>query len=366
MRSTAAALAVLALAACNRAGEKAPVDPPAPVVEAKEVAAADAYGAAGEKVTAVAFWSHPSINFESLVIASTATGLKSYKIETGDAVAAAPDTGPTGAVSVFYAGPTPAQGYAIAAAGAGYVVRAIDNATGAFSTIDVEMGAPGAGKFCVGRLGEGHALYEIEGRALMRRRLDVLESRVAIGDPEPFAASAQAASCHIDDRNGAVVTVGADGAIKRLDAATGESFGLAMIEGLAPDASALLLSTDVADESRQSGVIALLDGHTGVIRLADLADGHALGAVRVKSTFDLDAVGSATSIALGSGNYGGVYRDGALAVVTAAEGQAPIRLVPWNGVLSAVQLPLGENVDPRDPSPVAEDAPIIDIEFVKP
>ncbi len=130
-----------------------------------------------------------------------------------------------------------------------------------------------------------------------------------------------------------------------------------------------MLSTGVADEAANGGAIAVLEGASGVIRLFDLADGHALGAVRIKSTFDLKAIASAKAIAFGYGNYGGVYRDGILAVVANGEAgaeQPPIRLVPWTGVLAALQLPLGENVDPRDPSPAEADESVIDIEFIEP
>lgn len=365
MRLAALTLALLALAACERGEKPESAGPAAPAIEVREVAAADAYGPAGDAVNAVALWSHPSINFQGLVIAATASGLKSYDLESGEPVSATSDTGATGAVGVFYGQGAPAQGYALATHGAGYVVRAIDNETRAFSAVDVEMGAPASGAFCVGRQDDAPALYEIGATGLNFRQIDILADRIAIGDPQPVSAQ-QGRFCHVDDRDGAIFTVGEDGAIRRIDPKTGESFGLAMIEGTSIDSSAILLSTNEGTERRQGGAIAILDGKSGVIRVIDLVDGHALGAVRIKSTFDLAAVSSATAIAAGYGNYGGVYRDGALAVVASASDQAPIRLVPWNGVLGALQLPLGVTVDPRAPSPEVEEESVIDIEFIEP
>ncbi len=174
MRLTALLFALLALAACDGAKKAGPSAAAAPDVEVREVAAADAYGDAGEVVSAVAFWSHPSVNFQGLVIASTADGLKSFDIESGTLVSAAGDTGETGAVGVFYAGAKPARGYAIAAAGNGYVVRAIDNETRAFSPVSVEMGAPATEGFCAGKRGDGVALYEIGDAGLSLRQIDVV------------------------------------------------------------------------------------------------------------------------------------------------------------------------------------------------
>lgn len=360
-----AILAALALAACERAESPGP-EPAAPVADIREVAAADAYGEAGERVNAVAFWSHPTVNFQGLVISSTEVGLKAYDIESGALVAASLNTGETGGVSVIYEGAAPSTSYAIAAAGAGYVARAIDNKTRSFEPVDVEMAAPRTGAFCVGRRGDAFAVYEVGDAGIALREMTVGEAHISIGDPRPFATGNSIASCHVDDRDGAIITVGKDGAIRRIDPETGESFGLALIEGMMADGSALLLSTGVADGPKQGGAVVVLDGESGLFRVVDLADGQALGMARVKSTFDLEAVASAKAIAIGSGNYGGVYRDGILAVVADVEDAAPIRLVPWNGVLAALQLPLGENVDPRNPSPKAEDESVIDIELIEP
>lgn len=363
MRLIAALAFTVVFAACERAKPPAPAEPAAPV-DIREVAAADAYGAAGDKVNAVAFWSHPSVNFQGLVIASGPAGLRGFDIESGSLVASAGDAGATEGVGVIYVGPKPAQGYAIAAAGAGYVARSIDNETRAFAPVAIEMGAPRAGAFCIGRRGGGHAVYEIIGDGVAARELVVGEGQISLGDPRSFASVKDVASCQVDDRDGAVVTIGNDGAIRRIEPDAGESFGLALIDGMIADGSAILMSSGVADENTHGGAVAVLDGKSALIRVVDLADGHALGTVRVKSTFDLEAVASASAIASGSGNYGNVYRDGILAVV--ANDGAPIRLVPWNGVLAALQVPLGENVDPRDPSPAPEDDGVIDIELVKP
>lgn len=360
MRSISAVLVLLALSACDRTKNSQPSAPAAPAVEVREVAAADGYGADGDIVNSVAFWSHPSINYQSLLIAATDDGVKAYNIESGEEVASAPVAATK--VAVFYLGAgAKAQGYAIGRTGDVYTAFAIANDAPSLAPLVVTGASPGADAFCIG----GGVLYEAASGGLAARDISVMTGGVLIGEARKVAETPGVIACHVDDRSGDIVTISKDGAIKRVDPDTGESFGLAFVDGAAATASALFLMTTPEPLNAPGGAVAVLDGESGVIRLFDLADGDALGAVRIKSTFDLGAVATAKTIAAGFGNYGGVYRDGALAVVTAGDG-APIRLAPWNGVLDALKLTLGENVDPRTPQPATETERVIDIEFAQP
>lgn len=360
-----AMIAVAALAACERKAKPVAPDPDVPAEEAREVAAADAYADAGEAVNAVAFWSHPSINFEGLLLATSGPAIAAYSIETGEQRASAMIDGPAGGVAVFYAGVGPqAQGYAVVTNALGYSFFSIGGQPGSLTPAANIGGA--TARFCVGRRGAGNVLYQLRDDMVEERAITFgADGGVLLADAAALAKIEGVAFCAVDDRSGAIITVSEDGAIRRIDPASGESFGLAIATGVKPAGAALFLMRTAEPANAPGGAVALLDGASGAIRFYDLEDGHALGSVRIKSTFDLTAVESATAIAAGSGNYGGVYRDGALAVVTAGPG-APIRLVPWNGVLAALQLPLGENVDPRDPSPAAEEKNLINIEFVEP
>lgn len=361
MRLTAAALVFLLLAACERPAKEEPAEPPARAVEVREVAAADAYGEPDESVNAVAFWSHPSVNFESLLLAATDTGLEAFNIETGERVASA-GAAPASALAVFYSGDgQTAEAYAVALSGGIYEFYAIANDAPAFTPLPATNTRAGATAFCAG----GGALYEAGRGRLAARDIGLSANGVSLSAARDIAPVDKIAACAVDDRAGDIIAISSDGVIRRIDPETGEVFGLAIAEGVKADASGVFLMQTAEPENAPGGAVVLLDGEAGTARLYDLIDGRALGAVRVKSTFDLDAVASARSIAVGYGNYGGVYRDGALAIVTTGDG-APIRLVPWNGVLAAIQLPLGENVDPRDPHPAAEDEGVLSIEFIEP
>lgn len=360
MRSTILGFSLLALAACGGPKTEAPAAP-APAIDAKEVAAADGYGDAGENVIALAFWSHPSVNFQGLLLASTDKGLKAFNIETGDQVAMSDGPAAT-ALAVAYSGMgAKAQGYAVTETAGAYRFYAIGNDAPSLTPLTANNSAAGAPAFCV----SGNTLYEAGNDELSARDISLTEASVAIGGARPVASVSGILACHVDDRSGDVITIGKDGAIKRVTPSTGESFGLTLVDGLKADASALFLTTTPEPESEAGGAIAVLDGQNAIVRLFDLIDGHALGAVRIKATFDLDAIVRAKTIAAGYANYGGVYRDGALAVAAGGDG-APIRLVPWNGVLAALSLPLGESVNPRDPQPAGRDEDVLSIEFQQP
>lgn len=360
MRSRFLVLSLLALAACSGPKPAAP-DAPAPVIDVREVAAADGYGDASDRVSAVAFWSHPSVNFQGLILAATDKGLKAFNIETGDQVAVS--EGPAAAaLAVAYSGTGPAaQGYAVTQTGGAYHVYAIGNDAPSLTPLMTSNPAASSAAFCV----SGTTLYEAGDNKLTARDLSLTDETAAIGAARPVASVDGVVACHVDDRSGDVITISKDGAIKRLTPSRGESFGLTLVDGLKADASALFLTTTPEPENGAGGAIAVLDGQNAIIRLFDLADGHALGAVRIKATFDLDEIISAQTISAGYANYGGVYRDGALAVVTAGAG-APVRLVPWNGVLAALSLPSGETVNPRDPHPAGKDEGVLSIEFQQP
>lgn len=358
----ALALAALAVAAaCERKPRKPMPDPDVAAPAVAEVAAADAFGEPGAIVADVAFWSHPAVAFESLLIAATADSLTAFRVETGERVFETAEG--ADAVEVFYAGEgSGAQGYLLAAGGGAFRLYAIDQDGNGFGPVAVAGGASPAGVFCAAG-GAAPAIYEAEGGTLSARALAISQSGAELAAARPIADASGAIGCHVDPLTDEVVVVSGDGAIRRVDPRTGAVFGLALPQYVAPAASGLAFGRDEAGAAQ--GQVALLDGRSGVVNLYDADDGRALGAVRVKATFDLEAVQSASRIAVGSANYGGVYRDGALAVVTSGDG-APVRLVPWNGVMGVLSLPVAAAIDPRAPAGPAPDESVISIDVIEP
>lgn len=354
------ALAAL-IAACDRKPDGPIPDPDIKAPAVAEVAAADDYGAPGAAVADVAFWSHPSVAFESLLFAATPSAVTAYSVETGEASFEIP--GGAEAIEVFYAGEgAGAQGYILAAGGGAYRLYTIYQDGRGFNPAVMANAGSSAGVFCIGG-GAAPAVYEASGGKLSARSLTIVANGAELGDARALADVPDAIGCDVDPLTDEIVTASRDGAIRRVDPATGTVFGLALPQDLAPAASGLAVARGEAGEAQ--GQVALLDAKSGVVSLFDAKDGHALGAVRVKATFDLDAIESASRIVVGSANYGGVYRDGALAVVASGEG-APVRLVPWNGVMGALSLPVAAVVDPRAPAGAAPEEDAISIELIEP
>lgn len=361
MRFALALAALVLVAACERKPRKPVPDPDVAAPAVMEVAAADAYGEQGAAVADVAFWSHPTVAFESLLIVATAESIAAFRIETGEQIFEAP--GGAEAVEVFYAGEGEgAPGYLIAADRGAYRLYAIDKDGAGFGPIEIENAAAPAGVFCASG-GLSPAIFEAAGGRLSARALTIAAGGADFADARPVAEAPDVIGCHVDPLTDEIVTVSGDGAIRRVDPATGAVFGLALPQDLSPSASGAAFGRTETGEAQ--GQVALLDSRAGVVNLFDLKDGRALGAVRIKATFDLEAVQNASRITVGSANYGGVYRDGALAVVTSGDG-APVRLVPWNGVMGVLSLPVPAAIDPRAPDgPAAEEA-VISIDVIEP
>lgn len=361
MRFSASLALVALLAACERKPEEPIPDPDVNAPVAADVAAADAYGAPGADVADVAFWSHPSVAFESLLIAATAEAVTANSIETGELAFEIP--GGADEVEVFYAGEgAGAQGYLLAADDGAYRLYTIYQDGRGFNPLALANAGSPAGVVCAAG-GAAPAIYEAADGKLSARSLAIVANGAELGDARSIADIPDAIGCNVDPLTDEIVTVSGGGAIRRVDPATGAVFGLALPQDVEPSASGLAVARNEAGEAQ--GQVALLNAKSGVVSLFDAKDGHALGAVRVKATFDLDAIESASRIVIGSANYGGVYRDGALAVVASGDG-APVRLVPWNGVMGALSLPVAGVIDPRAPEGAAPEDDAIAIELIEP
>lgn len=359
MRAAAAFLVVAFAAACERKPDGPIPDPDVAAPAVAEVAAADSYGAPGDAVADVAFWSHPSVAFESLLVAATAESITAYSVETGEPAFTIPGGADT--IEIFYSG-AGGQGRLLAAGGGAYRLYAIFQDGKGFNPVAMANEAAPAGVVCAGG-GAAPAVYEASGGKLIARTLSILVDSADLGEPRVLADIPDAIGCDVDPLTDEIVTVSRDGAIRRVDAKTGAVFGVAMPQGARPAGSGVAAGRSETGEAQ--GQVALLDARSGVVSLYDARDGHALGSVRVKASFDLEAVAAASRIAVGSANYGGVYRDGALALVTSGNG-APVRLIPWNGVMGALSLPVAAAIDPRAPAGAPAEEGVISIEVIEP
>lgn len=368
--------ALFCLAACGR-GPDAPEEPARPVMPEEEpatVIATDELGPLDAPPTAIAFWTHPALPFNGLVIVGSPSGLVAYTIEDG-AEAARMDGVDVGGVEVVYArGDDAALGYAVLYDEEAERFRflAIDNAERNFAETPLApVDTPAADAFCVGVAADGeHKLYAL-GAGTMQAYSARLSPDGARLEP---AASAQtpagAVDCAVDNRSGAVFVVTSSGDIYRYTEETG--FGSQFARAAASEALSIGLALNSQGEPSGNasccGQIAVLDGADAAVRLFDMRDGERLGAVRISPSFDIDGVETATAMGVGYGNFGAIYRDGVLALATIGDGPV-VRLAPYNGAMDAVGASVGETADPRaavQPDEDEDDGLIIDLAPLNP
>jgi len=369
MRIAALALAAALLTvSCGRdGGGPAPAEneiPPSPAqTDAANVPASDSLPGLTAAPSGIAFWVHPNVAFNSLIIVASTDGVVSYNVEDGNEVSRIPGVNAQGAaVSYLGFGPAAAGVLAFFDADTGaFKLYGVDNVSRAFLPI---KGGPAIGGavqgFCFGRAQEaaGPALFVVQKAKFTIFNFEAGEDGVGVASTSVIDAPDDTASCAVDI-DGVVLVASASGDIFRLDGGAG--FDAPFTEAAmtaASDLSVLSFTTPEGSAPSLIGQIALLDQASGIVHLFDREDGHALGAAAIAASDDIEGVSAATAMGVTGANLGGLYRNGAIAL--GVGGAAPsIRLIPLNGVINALSLPEGEPVNPRGTVPEAQDEGLV-------
>lgn len=362
-------------AACERGDETATAEAPntdraveessEPASRAIGVPASDELPGLSAAPTGIAFWTHPNVAFNSLLVVADETGLASYNMEDGNEVSRVPGLSLDG-VALSYVG------FAGDAAGlaAAYDTQAnsfrfygIDNASRLFLPLTGGPAMRGPLRdFCLGR---ADRTAEPTLFTLTKGELRIFNLAMNADDAGAISVSSDnvltipdtITDCAVDS-DGVVVLGGNDGAIYRL---TGEqSFAAPFAKSGAAIADIAILASESA-----AGQIAVMGPDTSVIELFDREDGHALGQVMISATDEIDAVDTATAMGATAANLGGLYRDGAVALGIAGE-EPSIRMIPANGVANALELPPLAPANPRGDHPEAEETDALIINPVLP
>lgn len=332
------------LAACGDQPEpvREPADDAAPEerivleepIEAEAPPAAavtDTLGAFEGAVSGLAVWEHPAVPYEGAVLAANG--------EAGLAVVSIDQEVPTrvvegefdGGVAVGY----PAEGASLVAAGSGEEVVLFRMGA---DRVPVEAGrldAPGGSRaLCMTgerlvRLGPDGAAtaYDLtsSGDALMASPSDERAE-------DAVACAATRDVVYLASGDGSITATGPDARRYSLD---GKGVGLAALATGPASAGDVLLVGDAR-------------GAVTAVFAAEAAEDRPSAALLLD-----DEVVAATRLAAGSGNLGGIYRDGVVAVLD--EGNA-LHLVPWAGLARAlgaepesVSLRPGEEATARGP-----------------
>ncbi len=361
---------LIAAAACG--GEDAPTTAPAEIA-IESVTAIDEIADAGRTINAAAFWIHPSLAFNSLLIVAAEDALTSFDIESGARVDRVEDVSLDG-VALGYSGSGPqARGVAaVLDTGEGqFRFYGIDNIDRSFVLLPSLMVAPdGVEGFCLGRRagGGGLALHVLRDREIASYELALAEAGVSVEASASAAAPEGLVDCAVDDRDGTVFALDARGGVHRYAEASVDPAPFTAAPARRPLAIELIVNTrdDDAAPGACCGQLAVLDGRGGVVHVFDRADGHALGAVEITASFDVQGVTAASAMGVGSGNFGATYRDGVIALATTSSPPV-VRLAPWNGVLIALGQPVGFPINPREiAAPSGEEGLAIDIDVLDP
>lgn len=370
MRQTLAIFSLCAaLAACGRnAGETASPADTAPPPASAEVAAIDEFGPLDIAISDLAFWTHPRLTFQGLLIAATPDGLVAFNIEDGAEVARAEGIA-AGGVDVVYAGAgADARAIAIAADENADALRffEIDNDSRAFNEL-AAAGRVQSGAFCAGPDRDGVLrIISLNGRRVTLTALTREPQGVNLAGGDTVEAPTEIIACAADALDGSVFLLAKTGAVYSLAADDRVTrFAAPAIADPTTISLALFGLVEGGPTDECCGVIAVLSAADAGVHFLDRDDGSSIGRVSLSASFDVEGVPAATALGLGYGNFGAVYRDGVLALAT--DGETPaIRLTPLNGVMSALAKPIGPVAEPRAlaPQPEADDGFVIDVELV--
>ena len=357
---------LLLTAACSQR-EEGPAEIPV-----SEVTASDELGGFSSAIRGVAFWTHPSLAFNSLLLVATESSVASYNIEDGNQIDEIDGVRPTDLTMSYMGAGATAKGVVIfydTAANA-FALYTIDNIDRSFIPMAMEMTAPSAvNGYCLGSQNGGG---ELSLRVLTGDGVETFDiafdgARAAATKADTIETTATMIDCVVDPLDGALFTATEDGKIYRYadDSETTAPFSIAGAASIVDLGLSMNGLVEGGDTEACCGQLALLDSDTGQVHLFDRDDGHALGIAAISASFDVEGVASASTMGVGYGNFGSAYRNGVLALAT--KGEAPvIRIAPWTGVLNAVGQPVGAVANPRELLPQAEDPFSIDLDVVTP
>lgn len=341
------AIALLAVAACERA--EAPPEPqPALRVE---VPVSDELPGLAAAATGLAFWEHPALPFNSVMIVAGSEGATAYNIEDGVEVARIDGVAADGA-AVSYAGFGPSAAGVLAlfdGAENAFQFYGVDNVSRAFSLLEGGPSIDGAVQgFCFGRAQETSApsLFVLQDAQIRIFNFEAVDGDLVSQGDGALDAPAGLVSCAVDV-DGVLLAASSGGDIYRLDGP--DSFSAPFASADVANAGSLSIAPAVMEDAEGgeeiSGQIVLLDKADGAAHVFDRASGASIGAVAVSGTEQMPGVAAARTMALTAANFGALYRNGvvAYAVVAdeAADGSAAVRLIPYNAVLNALSLSEG-------------------------
>lgn len=381
MRSLVLSLsAFLLLAACDRSGSgaKTSAEPATPAVE-YEATLSDELPGLTSPATGIAFWEHPTLSFNSVMIVANGQGVVSYNMEDGNEVARLNGYNAAGAAVGYLGLGNSAAGFVafLDVDDSAFRFFGIDNASRNFLPLTGGPDIRGAVRgFCLGRAETASAptLFVLQKSKIQIFNLEATADGVSVAGSSALETPDNLVSCAVDV-DGVLLLAANDGAIYRL--VGDDTFAAPFARAGAGDPGDLALLAAKQQTSEQteeatsiSGQIILLDKADGALHVFDRTDGASLGKLNFVGTDVLAGVTSADVAGISGVNLGAIYRDGIIAFgveiggvetggVQTEETGPMVRMAPANSLFNALELPIRTSVSPRGEAPVVEDTGLI-------
>lgn len=366
MRLNALLLAALMFAAaCERDGSSPEAAAPAaPEIAAVSAPVSDELPGLPAPATGIAFWDHPRLSFNGLMIVATGKGVFAYSMEDGTEVSRIDDVSAQGLATGYFGAGAAAAGFIAFYDGAEQTFRfyGVDNESRAFLPLEGGPAASGPVKgFCLGRAEDAAApaLFAIEKGRIEVFNLAPGASGVAVESKAEIKAPDTLVSCAVD-LDGSLLAAASNGDVYKLAGENSFAAPFARAAVMKPGNLSVIAAASEEDASVVGGVIFLAGLDKGQVQVFDRESGQSLGAVVLEGTDDMPAVGAADVFGATGANLGALYRNGVIAFgVSSAEGGPALRIAPASTVKNALSIPLGEPVSPRGTAPQTEDNGLI-------
>ncbi|WP_425408950.1 hypothetical protein [Hyphococcus sp.] len=357
IRSTCAVWALIAITACERE-TAAPEEPETQPAERVEALFSDELPGLTSPASGVAFWEHPTLSFNSLLIVANEDGVVSYTMENGTETGRIDGFSPQGAAVGYLGFGAQAAGFLTFFDAADSLFRfyGVDNATRNFLPLNDGPAIRGAVRgFCLGRAitSEAPALFVVQNARVQIFNLAADLQGVRIDGESAIETPDNIVSCAVDHEG--VLLLGADdGKIYRV--AGEDAFATPFAEAAAGAAGEISIISTASSESAASpgGLLLLLDTADGALHVFSSEDGGARGVVDLSGTSDMPDAEPATAMGAVSANLGGVYRDGAIAFSVDGDEGPVVRIAPVNSIFNALSLPVTGPLTPRGDNVVEE------------
>ncbi len=370
--TTGAFLASLLL--LNACGQKETTPAQADIPQV-ELTVSDSLTDISAEPNAIAFWTHPNVAFNSLLLVASKDGVVSYNMEDGNEVSRLSDINARGAAVGYLGVGQTARSLMVVfdSDASAFKIFEVDDATRGFQPVAGEISIEGAvNGFCLGRAQDATtpSLYVLGQSEMTEYEFQLNAGTITATATPPRPSPSDITACAVDNIDGAVFIARANGSIHRIPKdGSGALFAHADIENVR-DISVLTTAVETDGISSVNGQIMLLDQTNGNLHVFDRSTGDALGIAQAKllneegEAVDISGVGimGATST-----NLGGLYRNGAIAIgINSRSSQTPgtVHIIPANGLTNQLSLPSGNSLPPRgQPEENTDNSLMLDIEF---